>query len=910
MKRLCLILLAGLLVLPGCGGEEGMECGAGTVEQGGECVPLILDCAPGTRQEGFECVPLCPAEEVWDGNQCVPAAECAPGTVLQGNQCVPACGTDQYWDGTACADVPECDTGTTFNPQTGKCEINDTVCAPGTRLENGQCVPGGNPVADVYETGEPDELAGFDVPAAGQSTSLGGVIDTPEDINGDGYVDPNWDGFTFEARAGTWLRITATSYGAALPAFFLGSTSPDLDTYLRYAVNPNGLEAVREFYLPYDDTYVIWVSDYNHVMAYAFGYSPIPVGGDDFSYYVTVENLGTPTPMDINTLPRNDSGDLTDGRLHFYSLSGLVSGDVVTVASAGLPVPTVMSDVYKALMVFDASGNLVVNQEVYRTDETADVVYRAQSSSDPLVVLDYLLLVGANREYLFSAKALQADNCTTGDCSTGDIPAGATELLGWDLNAGELLTAGVYLPMPGGNDDYLVMRVSFLDEDMHPLVDDQYMDFMYNGYARTYAESNQRVYLWLREVYGLPVPEYTIEELVYDTPELLAGSDYTGLTVQEFPPWTYYPAGVDHIPGQAGKLVILNAFTPQSGWDTAREQIFTAALDSSPDLDEDYAPDPVGPAVDVSSWMFPDSFITPVFFYSRTSDHYLHYVDDPYGGATPGSTYAVGVRTVEPTVLGAPTVSQPVRLDYQNLSGWDFYSFTAHKNQWTEISVYQRTFSDIQAEVWVFNFGAVVWNWIYYLWLPDPEAERLGVVKIETATAPGEDITVGYNSPYDGMSLVLIQDATGQATIMDLFDIEVSVPAAPANDACAAAEAVNLSGGSASISGDSRSATDTVTEGVCDAYIFDAGPDVFYRLALNAGDTIDITLDGTDFNEALYLFTDCADVAGSTVAFSNESSPEVIRYEVPAGAGGTHYIGVDACGAGGSFTLDIVVNGP
>jgi len=60
----------------------------------------------------------------------------------------------------------------------------------------------------------------------------------------------------------------------------------------------------------------------------------------------------------------------------------------------------------------------------------------------------------------------------------------------------------------------------------------------------------------------------------------------------------------------------------------------------------------------------------------------------------------------------------------------------------------------------------------------------------------------------------------------------------------------------------------------------------------------------------LYLFTDCADVVGGTVASSNESSPEHIVYEVPAGAGGMHYIGVDACGAGGSFTLDIVVNGP
>ena len=101
-----------------------------------------------------------------------------------------------------------------------------------------------------------------------------------------------------------------------------------------------------------------------------------------------------------------------------------------------------------------------------------------------------------------------------------------------------------------------------------------------------------------------------------------------------------------------------------------------------------------------------------------------------------------------------------------------------------------------------------------------------------------------------------------------------------------------------------------MTEGVCDGYLFDSGPEVFYSITLNAGDNVDITLDGTDFNEALYLFTDCADVSGSTVASSNQSSPEQIIYDVPAGASGTFYIGVDACGVGGSFTLDIVVNGP
>lgn len=904
MKKITLVFLMWLPAFAGCGGGSGLECAEGTIEQSGKCVPVIIDCAPGTRQEGLACVPQCQTGEMWTGSECAPATSCAPGTVLQGNQCVPACGAGEYWDGNACADVPGCDQGTVFNPQTGRCEIDASVCAPGTRLENGVCVPGQAPSADVHQTGDPDRLAEFDIPAAGQSVSLDGVVDAPVDINGDGVVDPDWDGFTFDAPAGTWLRITATSYGAALPAFFLGYTNTDQGDYLRYAVNPNGLETVREFYLPYDGNYVIWISDYNHLMAYAFGYSPIVVGGDDFTYYVTIDNLGTPTPMDVDSLPLADSGDLADGRLHFYSLNSLVSGDTVSLASVGLPPPGAASDIYKALMLFDDSGKLIVNQEVYRTDETADVLHVAQSSGDLLVVLDYLILVGSNRAYLFKAGDLQPDNCTTGDCSSGSVAADASQLLAWDLDAGQLFSAGVYLPPP--TDDYLVFKASFLDQDGTPLADDQYIDYMYNGYLRTYAQNAKRVYLWLREVYGQEVPDYTLTDSIRDTTLLESGSDYTNLTIEHFPPYTYYPAGVEHVANQAGKLVVFSNFTPQSGWTSAREQVFTAKLDASPDLDQDDAPDPIAPVVDVSSALFPDSAITPVFFYARTNDHFLHYVDDAYGSAS-GNSYDVGLRTYDITDLGEPGVGQPVGLQYQTLSGMDFYGFTGHKNQWTEITVHQRSLSTMQAEVWVFNFGTVVWNWISYLWLPDSQAQRLGVIKIETAAAAGDDITVGYNSPYDGLSLVLIQDADGQPGLLDFFDLSIDVPAPPANDSCQTAEAVSLQNGSASISGDSRSASDTVTEGVCDGYIFDAGPDVFYSLVLDAGDNVDITLDGIDFNESLYLFSHCGDVAGSIVASSNESSPEHLNVDVPAG--GTYYIGVDACGGGGSFTLDIVVNG-
>jgi hypothetical protein len=895
MKRLGLIFLAVLLVLPGCGGDEGMECGAGTVQQGGKCVPVIVDCAPGTRQEGWECVPMCPTGEVWDGNQCMPGAECAPGTVLQGNQCVPACGTDQYWDGDACADVPECDQGTTFNPQTGMCEVNDTVCAQGTTLQNGKCVPEGTPVADVYETGEPDELAEFTLPAAGQDISLGGVIDTPEDVNDDGSADPNWDGFTFTASAGTYLRITATSYGAALPAFFMGSLSQETDAYLRYAVEPNGIEVVREFYLPYDDDYVMWVSDYSHVINYAYGYGPsIPVGGDDFTYYITIENLGTPVPTDVATFPYSDAGDLSDGRLHFYSLSSLISGDIVTLSSLGQPVPDTQNDVFTALMAFDASGALVDMQESYSLYKSADVLYIAQSSSDILVVQDFFMIIGPNREYLFAAEDKQAQNCSVANCSTGSIAEGEAALLSWDLSSGEFFVAGIYLPMPQVEEDYRVLKVMFLDENMNALVEPFEMDFQYAGEVMAYAENNMKVYLWLSETIGMDVPEYTIDDRVFDTPVLTPGTDYNSLLVNEFPPGlTHYDmgvdAGVEHIAGQMDRLVFFESFTPEAGWTTARERVLT------PDFR----------TVGAVSIDFPDWNIAPLFAYIRTNGHYLHYVDDQ--GAA-GRTYSVSPRAYDPADLGAPTVGHSVRVDYQSYSGRNFFTYTGQKNQWAEISVYPRTFSDVQADIWVFQIGYVGYIWgIFAYWAPDPDAEQIALATSETAPASGADFTIGYNSPYDGITLIFVQDASGVANALDLFDVEVVIPPPPANDTCAAAEAVSLPGGSANVSGDSRGATDTVAEEGCE------GPEVFYSIPLTAGDNVDITMSGSDLNPSLYLFTDCNDVEGTIVASSNEGytgDPEQIIYEVPAGAGGTYFIGADACGSGGAFMLNILVNGP
>ena len=107
--------LAGLafVMLAACG-DNSRECGPGTIEDNGACVPEAT-CGFGTHQ--------------------------VPGTY----ECVP--------DGTACSD------GTVFDPLTGQCKIDPSACQGGTVLIGDACVdPAAGLVIDAEEGPEPNGL--------------------------------------------------------------------------------------------------------------------------------------------------------------------------------------------------------------------------------------------------------------------------------------------------------------------------------------------------------------------------------------------------------------------------------------------------------------------------------------------------------------------------------------------------------------------------------------------------------------------------------------------------------------------------------------------------------------------------------------------------------------------------------
>jgi hypothetical protein len=254
-------------------------------------------------------------------------------------------------------------------------------------------------------------------------------------------------------------------------------------------------------------------------------------------------------------------------------------------------------------------------------------------------------------------------------------------------------------------------------------------------------------------------------------------------------------------------------------------------------------------------------------------------------------------------------VGTPVRREYQSPAVANFYTFEAGRNQYVEITVEPVLFSDIQARIWVMNFGQAIFDWITYVWRASPDSPQLGLVVAETAPGQYADFTAGYISPYDGTSLVLVTDESGMAGPADLFHVQIAVPPPPANDTCAAAEQIQLTDGQAELDGTHLTANNEVDFTSCITYT-SLGPDVFYRLSLAGGDLLTVTADSEESLLAIYLFRDCADIDGSCVAGADGGNPAELRYTVPAGAAGSYFLGVDAYRGGGAFHLTLTVGAP
>ncbi|MEO1270577.1 MAG: erythromycin esterase family protein [Myxococcota bacterium] len=143
IKRVCMTLVVlSVATAWGCGEDAALECGAGTVERNGVCLPEATDCPDGTVLQNDVCASD-PGTTQDDG------LTCGAGTREENGACVPE-------------QTVQCGEGTT--EENGACMPLD--CPAGTRIEGNACVeeplpPGISAIAGLGTDLPYDDLAPF-----------------------------------------------------------------------------------------------------------------------------------------------------------------------------------------------------------------------------------------------------------------------------------------------------------------------------------------------------------------------------------------------------------------------------------------------------------------------------------------------------------------------------------------------------------------------------------------------------------------------------------------------------------------------------------------------------------------------------------------------------------------------------
>lgn len=323
---------------PGCGGDDGAECGTGTVEVDGECLPAETACGMGTVYDAT-------------ARTCVTAIECAEGTMLMGTECVP--------DGSAF-----CGGNTIFDTETGTCVPDPDALCEGHLvfvMETATCVDPDElleGMADVQELAEPNDPT-FNETAMAQpvdiadgSGSFYGCV-TPLDFDGDGVLDADNDFFSVEVDGPTLLRVRADGIRGANAAVAFLSGDPEgaltEDGWQRIVVSLSGDGADKKVFLPAAGTYLLIATDARSLL---FGE---PAGGDEQCYFVQLDDEDLPTPTTVTPgtpvegdfdEPRFFATTATQGQLLFTTMSELVDGEPADRAATSSAQVTLVESLY------------------------------------------------------------------------------------------------------------------------------------------------------------------------------------------------------------------------------------------------------------------------------------------------------------------------------------------------------------------------------------------------------------------------------------------------------------------------------------------------------------------------------------------------------------------------------------
>lgn len=423
MKKLSSLLLifaaAGLLSC-GSGGEEPallVECGEGTVEDNGICVPsgncpegtftapdgrcVDVDyCAEGTHLDltrgtcvadpSFRCGP----DTFEEDGECFPefVTSCGEGTVAADGRCRPyeeVCGpgTTQTSQSNCRPSGEICGEGTTYDVQLRQCvRTSSLTCGPGTIIRDDQCLPLSavysalmeNPDLDKTAPGAPEEIT---LKEAGEPFVFIGTITTDSE-HSDDAPRASEDIYRFQGQAGQILRIGVYSLGLPNPGFtFIGENG----SYERLSDLGAGIEASRQLVLPMDGEYELTVSSILQLSERGEA-----MGGDDWDYVGFIEVVDAPTAQNVSITNALLTGSVKNAQENLFRIVGAQEDARFPLFLVNLP--------------------LHANLEFLIWEEGSGLVARNKPGDEPIMILpapaeefylyvDYGFATGASLNY-------------------------------------------------------------------------------------------------------------------------------------------------------------------------------------------------------------------------------------------------------------------------------------------------------------------------------------------------------------------------------------------------------------------------------------------------------------------------------------------------------------------------------
>ncbi|MGE0870682.1 MAG: PPC domain-containing protein [Kofleriaceae bacterium] len=353
--------------------------------------------------------------------------QCGEGTVSNNGVCEPTGG------------MVSCTNGTKLNEQTGACEIDPASCQDGTVLIDNQCQdPTAGLVVDVTEGDEPNGLGFLEdskVPAGeltlkaeGTPLVVHGTINPHTDGDEDGQRDPDYDTYVIEVDEPTLLEVSADGLNGLMAAF-IAIADPDdpndpATDWLRYGLNIGGDTSKRQLYLPSAGVYYLAIGDTRSM--YLGGGSPpaagegAAAGGPDAEYYLSIKKIAIPAPtaLTLTDGDATDTGTIGVSETKFFTAA---MGDGFNAATLDMPNPAA-----DASLLFIQNGKLRVLSD--EGDGASGQIGGFEPGDTALIVADYVYAYGPDPEhYTLTVRTGDADPLCASDCSSA--PATATQTL-------------------------------------------------------------------------------------------------------------------------------------------------------------------------------------------------------------------------------------------------------------------------------------------------------------------------------------------------------------------------------------------------------------------------------------------------------------------------------------------------